>query len=96
MRLAWCGVARKTGRDRYQSSMLSIHVKIDRTQRLIRMLEQDAPLLALRVSGLSPEHQKSAKEYADRLTAQARAELARLVQEYSFWDCNDSAPQAAD
>jgi len=29
--------------------MLSIHVRIDRAQRLLRMLEQDAPLLAVRV-----------------------------------------------
>lgn len=76
--------------------MLPIHAKIDRTQRLIRMMEEDAPLLALRVAGLSPEHQKSAKEYANRLTAQARAELEKLLQEQSFWDHNDPTPQAAD
>jgi hypothetical protein len=76
--------------------MLSIHAKIDRTQRLLRRLEQDAPLLATRVAGLSPEHQKSAKDYAERLTAHARAELQRLIQEQPFWDYNDSTPQAAD
>jgi len=76
--------------------MLSFHARIDRTQRLIRMLEEDAPLLAARVAGLSPEHQKSAKDYANRLTAHARAELERLIQEESFWDNNDPTPQAAD
>jgi len=76
--------------------MLPIHAKIDRTQRLIRMMEEDAPLLALRVAGLSPERQKSAKEYANRLTAHARAELERLIQEETFWDHNDPTPQAAD
>lgn len=76
--------------------MLSLHAKIDRTQRLIRMMEEDAPLLAMRVAGLSPERQKSAKDYADRLTARARAELERLIQEQSFWDHNDPTPQAAD
>jgi len=30
--------------------MLSIHTRIDRAQRLVRMLEQDAPLLARRVA----------------------------------------------
>ena len=69
--------------------------KIDRTQRLLRRLEQDAPLLATRVAGLS-QHQKSAKDYAERLTAHARAELQRLIQEQPFWDYNDSTPQAAD
>ena len=39
--------------------MLSIHVKIDRTQRLLRMLEEDAPLLAVRVAHLTPERQRS-------------------------------------
>jgi hypothetical protein len=76
--------------------MLSIHTKIDRTQRLIRMMEEDAPLLAMRVAALSPEHQKSAKEYANRLTAHARAELERLLREESIWDHNDPTPQPAD
>jgi hypothetical protein len=76
--------------------VLSINVKIDRTQRLLRMLEEDAPLLAARVAELTPERQQSAKEYAARLTAHARAELERLIQETSFWDSNDPTPQAAD
>ena len=59
--------------------MLSIHVRIDRAQRLLRMLEQDAPLLAIRVSELTPERQQSAKSYAAQLTAQARAELEKLL-----------------
>jgi 3-deoxy-D-arabino-heptulosonate 7-phosphate (DAHP) synthase len=76
--------------------MLSIHVKIDRTQRLLRMLEEDAPLLAVRVAPLTPENQQSAKEYAARLTAHARAELEKLLEEGFFWDANDPTPQAAD
>jgi hypothetical protein len=76
--------------------LLSIHAKIDRTQRLLRMLEEDAPLLAARVAQLTPERQQSAKEYAARLAAHARAELEKLMAEGSFWDANDSAPQAAD
>lgn len=76
--------------------MLSIHAKIDRTQRLLRMLEEDAPLLAVRVAPLTPELQRSAKQYAAELTAHARAELEKLLAQKSFWDHNDSTPQAAD
>jgi len=78
------------------NSILSIHVRIDRAQRLLRMLEQDAPLLAIRVSELTPERQQSAKSYAAQLTAQARAELEKLLQEGSYWDSNDHTPQPAD
>ena len=76
--------------------MLSIHAKIDRTQRLLRMLEEDAPLLAVRVAQLTPERQQSAKDFAARLTAHARAELEKLMTEGYFWDANDPTPQAAD
>ena len=76
--------------------MLSIHTRIDRTQRLLRMLEEDAPLLAVRVSQLTPERQQSAKAYAAQLAVHARAELERLINQRSFWDSNDPTPQAAD
>jgi hypothetical protein len=76
--------------------MLSLHVRIDRAQRLLRMLERDAPLLARRVAELTPERQQSAKRYAAQLTAQARAELEKLLEEGSHWDSNDPTPQAAD
>jgi len=76
--------------------MLSIHAKIDRAQRLVRMLEDDAPLLAVRVANLAPEHQQSAKAYAAQLAARARAELEKLIEESAFWDSNDHTPQAAD
>jgi hypothetical protein len=76
--------------------MLSINVRIDRAQRLVRMLEEDAPLLAIRVAQLAPEHQQSAKTYAAQLTAHARAELERLLDQDSAWNCNDSTPQPAD
>ncbi len=78
--------------------MLPIHIKIDRAQRLVRMLEADAPLLALRVAPLHPEQQQSAKDYAAQLTAHARAELERLIAQGSFLDPSpdDQVPQAAD
>jgi hypothetical protein len=34
---------------------------------------------------LTPEYQQSAKNYARELTAQARAELAKLLEEKSNW-----------
>jgi alkylhydroperoxidase family enzyme len=76
--------------------MLSIHTRIDRAQRLVRMLEQDAPLLAVRVAELTPEQQQSAKSYAAQLTAHARAELEKLLEEGSYWDPNDTTPHPAD
>jgi hypothetical protein len=76
--------------------MLSIDVRIDRAQRLVRMLEQDAPLLARRVAELTPDSQQSAKSYAAQLTAHARAELEKLTEEGSYWDYNDRTPHPAD
>jgi hypothetical protein len=76
--------------------MLSIHTKIDRTQRLLRMLEEDAPLLAVRVSPLTAERQRTVQEYAAELRARTRAELEKLIQQISLWDSNDRTPQAAD
>jgi hypothetical protein len=60
------------------------------------MLEDDAPLLARRVAELTPEHQQVAKDYAARLTARARAELEKLIQEDSFSNCGDFTPEPAD
>ncbi|MGO9648203.1 MAG: hypothetical protein ACLPOO_09115 [Terriglobales bacterium] len=76
--------------------MLSIYTKIDRTQRLLRMLEEDAPLLAVRVAPLTLERQQTAKEYAAELRARTRAELEKLIEQLSYWDSNDRTPQAAD
>ena len=72
--------------------MLSIHVRIDRAQRLVRMLEQDAPLLALRVAELTPERQQSAKSYAAQLTAHARAELEKLLRRGLLLGRDDLTP----
>jgi hypothetical protein len=58
--------------------MLTIDARIGRAQRLLRMLEEDAPMLAARVADLTPEYQNSAKNFAERLAAQTRAELDRL------------------
>ena len=61
--------------------MLPLQIKIERTQRLLDMLEQDAPLLAIRVAELTQEYQHSAKNHAAELTARTRSELRRLLKE---------------
>lgn len=76
--------------------MLPIDTRIHRAQRLLRMLEEDAPLLAVRVAELTPERQQSAREYAAHLAATARAELDRLREYELIWDSNDPTPEAAD
>lgn len=63
--------------------MLPLETKIERTQRLLEMFEQDAPLLAIRVAELNAEYQRSAKAHAAELTARARAELQRLLKEHA-------------
>jgi hypothetical protein len=77
-------------------AMFHAQAKIARAQRLVEMLEQDAPLLARRVADLTPEHQKSTEDYAARLRACARAELERLIQEDSFLSSDDFTAEPAD
>jgi hypothetical protein len=60
---------------------LPIHVRIERAQRLLQMMEQDAPLLAIRIAELTPDHQQAAIEHASRLSACARAQLEKLRKE---------------
>jgi hypothetical protein len=74
--------------------MLPIELKIDRAQRLLRMIEEDAPLLAQRVAPLSHERQNSAKTYAQQLAMLTRAEINRLLQEKAFSE--EVEPHAAD
>ena len=76
--------------------MLPIELRIDRAQRLVRMIEDDAPLLAVRVAPLSREHQESTKSYAAMLAVQARAELKRLLEEKAVAESVVTSPHAAD
>lgn len=76
--------------------MLPVETKIDRAQRLLRMIEQDAPLLAVRVAPLSRECQESAMSHAKSLAALTRKELQRLMKEKAFTESSDLVPQAAD
>ena len=62
-------------------NQLPIDLRIDRAQRLLRMIEQDAPLLEMRVAALSREHQEAAKSHAQLLAKLTRAELQKLHRE---------------
>ena len=74
--------------------MLAIELRIDRAQKLLRMIEQDAPLLAVRVAPLSVEVQQSAKSHAQHLAMLTRAEIKRLLDEKAFAQVVE--PHAAD
>lgn len=69
--------------------MLPIELRIDRARRLLRMIEQDAPLLAARVAPLSWEQQNSVKSYAQELAARTRDEIERLLKEQKFTASTD-------
>ena len=62
---------------------LAQNPKIARVQRTLRWLEEDVPLLNLRVKDLSPERQKIAKRFAARMIDHTRAELERLMEEHA-------------
>ena len=64
--------------------MIPLDEKIERTQRLLKRLEEDEPLLAVRVAELGREHQESAKRFAARLLDETRAELQRLLDRRSL------------
>lgn len=59
--------------------MITLDEKIARTQRLLRRLEEDQPYLHVRLSVLGAEHRQSASAFADRVRAEAEAELERLL-----------------
>ena len=61
--------------------MITIDERIARTERLLRRLEDDKPYLRARLSPLGAEHRQSASAFADRVRAEAEAELQRLLAE---------------
>jgi hypothetical protein len=76
--------------------MLPIEQRIDRAQRLLQMIEDDAPFLAMRVAPLSAERQRSAKTYVQLLAERTRAEIEQLLQEKSLLGMIEQIPSAAD
>ena len=77
-------------------SSLPVNLKIDRAERLLRMIEQDRRLLDLRVAELSKECQESARSHARHLAMLTRAELQRLMQEKDVIDSGEPGPHGAD
>jgi hypothetical protein len=61
--------------------MLPAAYRISRVQNTLRRFEEDIPLLNMRVKDLSAERQRSARQFAEALVSQTRAELARLIEE---------------
>jgi hypothetical protein len=61
--------------------MITLEERIARTERLLRRLEEHQPYLHARLSGLGAEHRQSANDFAERVRAEAQAELQRLLAE---------------
>ncbi len=75
--------------------MITIDERIAKTERLLRRLEDDKPYLRVRLSALGAEHRQSASAFAERVRAEAEAELRRLLDERGMsYDWN--VPQPAD
>jgi hypothetical protein len=64
--------------------------RIAKVQRTLRWLEEDIPLLNMRVKELSKERQESARKFAAAVIDETRAELERLLQQQPE-DGGDSA-----
>lgn len=60
---------------------IPLEEKIARTQRLLRRLEEDQPYMNARLAPLGAEYRQSASAFADRVRAEAEAELQRLMAE---------------
>jgi hypothetical protein len=77
------------------SFMITLEERIAKTQRMLRHLEEDQPYMHARLSALGAEHRESANAFADRVRAEAEAELHRLMAERSVpYEC--SLPHPAD
>jgi len=75
--------------------MITLEERIAKTERLLRRLEEDQPYLHVRLSALGAEHRESANAFADRVRAEAEAELQRLLAERALpYEWN--VPQPAD
>lgn len=64
--------------------------RIAKVQKTLRYLEDDIPLLNMRVKELSRERQESARKFAAAMIDQTRAELQRLLQQQPN-DRNDAS-----
>jgi hypothetical protein len=74
---------------------IPLEEKIARTQRLLRRLEEDQPYLHVRLSALGADYRQSANAFADRVRAEAEAELQRLLAERAL-PSERNVPHPAD
>lgn len=72
--------------------MIPANYRIHRVQRTLTRFEQDVPLLNMRVKDLSAERQSSARQFAEALINQTRAELHRLIEEHKPESDADEVP----
>jgi len=76
---------------------MTLHeLRIARVERTLRWLEDEVPLLAMRVKDLSAERQKVAKEFAASMIDHTRAELDRLRAEIPLFHDDGSPCEPAD
>lgn len=67
--------------------------RIAKVQRTLRWLEEDIPLLDMRVKELSKERQETARKFAAAVIDETRAELERLLQQQpEEWADSAGAP----
>jgi hypothetical protein len=74
--------------------MITIQEKIDRTLRMLQKMEQDMPLLTIRIAPLGKEHRESSRKFAEQMMVHTRAELDRLLEQGSAREIG--IPEAAD
>jgi hypothetical protein len=73
---------------------MTYEFRIARAERALRHLEEDIPLLNMRVKDLSQERQESARKFAIAMVEQARAQLERLLEERPVDALDDGAPRS--
>ena len=76
--------------------MLPTSYRIHRVQKTLRRIEAEIPLLNMRVKDLSAERQTSARQFAEALVLQTRAELHRLLEEQPEHDSDLEISEPAD
>ena len=78
--------------------MVPTSYRITRVREALQHYEADIPLLNMRVKDLSLEGQRSARQFAEALIIQTRAELDRLLEEQPELpsDCTEPPCEPAD
>jgi hypothetical protein len=72
--------------------MVPTSYRITRVREALRHYEADIPLLNMRVKDLSLERQRSARQFAQALITQTRAELDRLLEQQPEVSLDPSEP----